>query len=530
MGDTSLVGGLIAGFFAALLLLAFVSLIVSILLYKSFRPPIRALLTVGTAFVISAILFGFDYGSWDFHPARTLVFIPSVIALGLVHWRMYADGWVDGDEGEDEKDELGEDGRPLWDSRSSANYLVCHWRGELSLPLAFWVNSVVVGFVLIFLLVQGVGQLEGLGASLQFIAAAMLFVLGAALALWLWGAVGTWRTCGRHRARGGRAGWANAARVVVVLSVFVVAIQTWSLILQSRELGKLALGYDPIGEPAEIRIANNGENLVVAGSLASGTASRFAAVLAEAPERLRTVTLASNGGRVLEARRIAAAIKERGLDTRVEGPCMSACTLLLLAGRERSASPVASIGFHQPSFPGFGSDGLEDATEELRQEYRRLGVEAQFVDRAMQTPAVAMWYPPHEELLAANVLTATEIRARAHTPESRARAQAMLEGWIARQAWRVNRDAPTSVDSLTTLEGAEADAATLTYRYRVAVDRRAVDVAAARASLARLAREGACDDPGLSWAVRRGGRMVYSFRDRGNRVLFDLPVTSCPEA
>jgi hypothetical protein len=226
---------------------------------------------------------------------------------------------------------------------------------------------------------------------------------------------------------------------------------------------------------------------------------------------------------------MAATIKERALDTRVEGPCMSACTLLLLAGQERSASPAAQIGFHQPSFPGFGPDGMEDATDELRAEYRRAGVEGRFVDRAMEFPGDMMWFPPHQELLRANVLTATETTVWARTPESRARQRVRMEAWVARHAYRLNEEGPRRFNRVTTFERAEADKGTLTYHIRIDADRRNVDVASARATLAPVTRDSACMDEGVSWALRHGARVVFSYRDRGNRILFALPVTSCPD-
>ena len=122
--------------------------------------------------------------------------------------------------------------------------------------------------------------------------------------------------------------------------------------------------------------------------MTSGLSGRFRALAAEAP-RLRTVALTSPGGRQLEAMRIAETIGERRLDTRAEIECMSACTFVLLAGRERTAAGGAAIGFHQPAFPGWSESDRRAATAQMMLDYRRAGVSPGFVERAASTPAAS---------------------------------------------------------------------------------------------------------------------------------------------
>jgi hypothetical protein len=147
--------------------------------------------------------------------------------------------------------------------------------------------------------------------------------------------------------------------------------------------------------------------VIVNGHITAGTAERFTRLL-EATPGVEQVMLTSPGGRTLEAERMAVAIRERGLDTKVVDHCMSACTDILLAGRERYADQDTRIGFHQPSFPGVSARELSAATAEWRERYIAAGVEPGFAWRAMATPSEGMWFPTFEEMIAANVLSGTE--------------------------------------------------------------------------------------------------------------------------
>jgi len=110
------------------------------------------------------------------------------------------------------------------------------------------------------------------------------------------------------------------------------------------------------------------------------------------------------GGRIFEAQKIASIVTSRGLNTYVEGSCASACTLILLAGVDRAATPNAQIGFHQPDFPGLDEESRRSIISENRHLYLRAGVNADFIDRALSAKPDEMWYPTTQELMAAGVL------------------------------------------------------------------------------------------------------------------------------
>ena len=84
---------------------------------------------------------------------------------------------------------------------------------------------------------------------------------------------------------------------------------------------------------------------------------------------------------------------------------MSACTMVFLGGRDRSATPQAKIGFHKPYL--MADKPLQDAAveAEMRRFYDEANVRPSFTDKSMSTPSSGMWYPSFDELLASNVVT-----------------------------------------------------------------------------------------------------------------------------
>jgi len=63
------------------------------------------------------------------------------------------------------------------------------------------------------------------------------------------------------------------------------------------------------------------------------------------------------------------------------------------------------VGFHSPSLPGAAA--LVRFAEQFQMEFamRAAGVSEAFVRRTLATPPGSMWYPTHEEMIRAGVLT-----------------------------------------------------------------------------------------------------------------------------
>lgn len=278
-----------------------------------------------------------------------------------------------------------------------------HWRGRLPLLVSALFITIGAGVALTWgasLLIWVIA--EGSTSSQQ--AAVAWLGIGAFLTLfWIWNLVGTWRSAAVHMDRGGSIFLATAVRMMVALGLLFIAVQSPRLIVQTAELASLAAGRDPLGPVAAMQPSGDGARIRIDGLLSSGAGMHFEQILNRTPHA-RIVELDSSGGRLLEARNIADLVRGRQLATHVEGECISACTLVLIAGVERSAIPDARIGFHQPRFPGLTAAGRRDAIDRMRQLYRQGGIADSFLEDVLDVPPEKIWYPPRARLVREGIL------------------------------------------------------------------------------------------------------------------------------
>jgi hypothetical protein len=207
-------------------------------------------------------------------------------------------------------------------------------------------------------------------------------------------------------------------RIVKASIVFVVAAQQFAIgnvAAQQKDVESPPLvrtvtppptirTVDTRNDPTQITLAPDSKTIIISGRIQPGAAARFKIVL-DAISTVQSVSLISPGGRLEEAAKIYEAIKVRQLDTYVDQICMSACTMIFLGGRERSATPQAKIGFHQPYLVAGESRPNITLVAAMRRFYDEASVRPSFTDKAMSTPSSGMWYPQFDELLAANVVT-----------------------------------------------------------------------------------------------------------------------------
>jgi len=286
------------------------------------------------------------------------------------------------------------------DPEDSSWYLVRHWRGALPLGHSFWVNGALAAMYL--LVCFGVFGVFAERMPLRTGARGTLALFAGVLLCGLWLGVGIWRSATRRAGDGARV-WPAIAKVSVVLATLgyglLVAKLTWP---QLKENALIAVGRDPL-EPIGAKVTTNETVLLLHGTFGEGSADKVRRLLAATPT-IRTIALASNGGRLREAHDIALLTKGRRLDTYVDTRCESACTYVFLAGRDRAATPNARIGFHRPSFAGMNPLTQITATNSMLRTYREAGIPQAFLDRVAATEASSMWYPSRAELIDAGVI------------------------------------------------------------------------------------------------------------------------------
>ncbi|MBO0765910.1 MAG: hypothetical protein J2P50_15180, partial [Hyphomicrobiaceae bacterium] len=174
----------------------------------------------------------------------------------------------------------------------------------------------------------------------------------------------------------------------------------WPMLAESAQL---VSGLD--NTPAyQLRLLHDGTEVELAGGMPFGTADALKQVLDAAPG-VKVVHLNSIGGRIGEGFLIYRLVHDRNLVTYTATECASACTIAFLGGSQRYLSSKARLGFHSGSFGSLDGRQYPDMNADMRHILAVHGAPAWFIDRALSTSASSMWYPPHSDLVAANIVT-----------------------------------------------------------------------------------------------------------------------------
>lgn len=286
-------------------------------------------------------------------------------------------------------------------------FLRRHYNGDYTLARSYWVNFLLAS---LFAPLVGILLLPWFALNLpaRYGSAGVLFITGLGILIWLWAASGTWASSDKHVGRGGSAVWAGAAKIMIGLSVLSMIGEVIRKMPMLHEHFRVAMGAQ-FGADATFELRSDGRSILLSGGINDGSAEQLDKALQMAPS-VTTVVLSSNGGWIREGKLLADVIRKHDLNTYVEDNCASACTIAFLAGRERAAAPLATIGFHASR--GVGGPATESNpadSDSLRGLYRAAGVLDSFVSQALDTPNEKMWRPTHEDMLQAHVLTRTSM-------------------------------------------------------------------------------------------------------------------------
>jgi hypothetical protein len=160
-------------------------------------------------------------------------------------------------------------------------------------------------------------------------------------------------------------------------------------------------------DPAIIDLprSNDGSQVTFAGPITLKQYNAFRDIINVG--KLRRINLNSTGGNIFAARGLHRLIVERGLDTHVSQSCFSACTIIFIAGTNRTAAQTAQFGFHayayHHSHTGQQIDVIAEQAKDIAR-FQRIKTPNSFTAQIFATPADEMWHPTHAELRDANVL------------------------------------------------------------------------------------------------------------------------------
>lgn len=284
------------------------------------------------------------------------------------------------------------------------NYLRRHWKGECSLAWSFWVNFLLLFFVLNYL--ERFTLPPYLRGEAVVTAAVIGFFLVVRVVVYPWMVVGVIRACERHIAGRIDRSWAIAAEGMVVLSM----LATLAAVFSSYQS---LLGYRRSLQPPEppateraysLDLIRENTLIHVRGPFEVGITRRVSQLIADHPG-VTGIILDSGGGQIYEGRGLARLIKENALATYSLDQCVSSCTTAFIAGTRRTLGGNARLGFHQ--YKNYAALPVVDIDEEHAKDkalFREQGIAPEFLRNIFAQPPDKMWWPEAEELLKAGVI------------------------------------------------------------------------------------------------------------------------------
>jgi hypothetical protein len=225
-------------------------------------------------------------------------------------------------------------------------------------------------------------------------------------------AIVAWRSLARARRRHVViANLTTLGRLVVASSAGVVVLVEFFLVMP-RVGHSLSEGLQLLPGPAwSISSAQVPGTLRLSGEFQPGVSDALATALAQ-DHTIQRLELDSPGGDTHEGLALASLVKKYELSTFVRHKCSSACTLVFIAGRERSLAVDAKLGFHRARSFVWDDIIYEDGAEnhQLLNFVRSKGIDENFARKAYAVPNADIWYPSMDELLAAGVITSKPLQ------------------------------------------------------------------------------------------------------------------------
>ena len=215
-------------------------------------------------------------------------------------------------------------------------FLTRYWRGEIALPISFWLvnfTATITLGVILSVLFRALETSDGYRPLVIFIGVAAGWAI--AIVIQVWQCVGLWRSAGTYLSqhRGLRRLPAYLARLMVGAGIVAnIPILVEQGFPQFIEVFKIAFSEDPDIPDYEVRLSEDKEEIHVIGGFKYGLAKDLRRQIEAAPTA-RVVVFESEGGRLGEAEAVFDLLVEKQLSTAVNEECASACALAFMGGK-----------------------------------------------------------------------------------------------------------------------------------------------------------------------------------------------------
>ncbi len=285
------------------------------------------------------------------------------------------------------------------------DYVQKHWRGHYSFSRSFWVNLISPLCIFQVALQLSKSLISNSAGYLEIaIYVALIFSLFPLYWLsYLWSLTGTVRAEIRYKNSVTSTILKGIAFfILTILTVFLI-IQTVMHISAARHFSSILLKNDPTSLSG-FKHQRRGQTLRISGTISFNLPLFLEKTLSEHQE-INRLHIESSGGYLIPAHQIIKLVTQRKLDTYVGKSCLSACSIIFLAGNKRIISKTARLGFHQPHSPLIP---MLRRADYFRKEYNFMksrNIPDSFISRALGTPATTLWFPTHKELIVSGYVT-----------------------------------------------------------------------------------------------------------------------------
>lgn len=387
-----------------------------------------------------------------------------------------------------------------------------HWRGNLSLPISFWVNGSFTTVIVALLTLYVSDELDYSDLSEASWLLATLTLYCVSMVIVVWSIVGIWRSATSYQQKGGALKWSLTARLLALLGALGFTSELSQATLPIFQTLLVRAGIETLGPPATLKVT--GRTLHIDGTITHKVTERFEALIDQHPD-IDQISISSFGGRTNAAVAIASIISKRKLNTVVVGECSSGCTFIFLSGKIRKFDINASLGFHSPKILGLSDLESRFESPEVTAAYQAAGLSEAFISKALRTPSASMWYPSDDVL----------IKQGAVNSFTKGRVKYELEQQI--EAFR--KSAPLKIDEITKAVSAKIDGTSLTYTYIFSVHKDEIDWET-MSNDTEYADVVICGDPVIKLLVQSGATFSNLYIDKNGTKVGIVKVEKCPPA
>ena len=125
----------------------------------------------------------------------------------------------------------------------------------------------------------------------------------------------------------------------------------------------------------------------------------------DANPNVRVVRLESRGGRVAEGLALGTLLRDRNVDTFVNGECSSACVTAFSGGARRIISANARVGLHSAGGAGFSANTIASANRRSDEFIAARGVDQRVLEKGASIKNDQIWFPSAQVLLGSGLAT-----------------------------------------------------------------------------------------------------------------------------